>query len=90
VAVAELAVERGDGGRGEEIGGHHPGHVLDIAKLAADRRQGGRDDGLVEGREQHRDDDAADDGADLAVAERPRRRPQSFAGGTVHPACHGA
>ena len=64
VDVAELAVERRHRGGGEQVGGDDPGQVLDVAELAADGRQRGRDDGLVERRQEHRQHQAEDDRAD--------------------------
>ncbi|WGR96282.1 hypothetical protein MTX20_23010 [Bradyrhizobium sp. ISRA435] len=43
-------------------------------KLAADSRQRGGDDGLVERRKKHRQHQADHDGADFVVIERGRRR----------------
>jgi len=56
--VAELAVDRRNHGCGEQIGGHHPGQQLIIAELAPDRGQRGRHDGLIERRDQHREQHA--------------------------------
>lgn len=53
VLVAEFAPERGGRRGGEEVGGHHPGEVVEPAEVADDGRQGGGDDGLVEGGQQH-------------------------------------
>ncbi len=50
--VAELAVERQADGGGEQIGGDRPGHPVQAVQFADDLRQRGRDDHLVEGREQ--------------------------------------
>ena len=69
VNVAELAVERRDHGRGQQISDHHPGQVLEIVEGAADGRQRRRHDGLVQRAEKHRQRQAADDGDDLAPAE---------------------
>ncbi len=70
--VAELAVERGHRGRGQKVGGHHPGQVRGIAELATDGRQRGRDDRLVERRQQHRQQDADHDRAHRRMVERRR------------------
>ncbi len=67
--VAELAVEGRHGRGGQEIGRHHPGQVLQIAEVPADGRQGRGDDGLVEGRQEHGQHEAQDDGADLRMAQ---------------------
>jgi hypothetical protein len=45
--------------------------VLEIVEIAADRRQGGRDDGLVECCEEHGDEHADDDRANVAVTKPP-------------------
>ena len=69
VNVAELAVERRDHGRGQQISDHHPGQILEIVEGAADGRQRRRHDGLVQRAEEHRQRQAADDGDDFAPAE---------------------
>ena len=69
VDVGELAVERRHRGAGDEIGGHHPGQVAEVAEVLADGGQRGGDDGLVERAEEHRQHDAEDDRADFLVAE---------------------
>ena len=61
--VGELAVERRDGGRGEQIGGDDPGEALDVRIGAADGRERGRHDGLVERREEHRQHQPEQDAA---------------------------
>src|SRR6266702_1239967 len=48
VEIAELAVDRSDDGRSEEIRGHDPGEVRQSSQLADAGRQRGRDDGLIE------------------------------------------
>ena len=45
VEVAELAVERDDGGLGQEVRGHHPGQMGEPAELGDDGRERGGDDG---------------------------------------------
>src|SRR5437763_14693505 len=47
-----------------------PGQIGDIVELPTDRRQRGRDDGLVEGDQEHRQHQAHQDGADYAPRER--------------------
>ncbi len=69
VGIADLAVERRHGGGGQKIDRHDPGQVLQVAELAADGRQCRRDDGLVERRQEHGEQDAEDDRADLGMAE---------------------
>ena len=76
VDVGELAEQRRHRGGGQEIGGHHPATVLDVGERAPDGRQRRRDDGLLQRREEHRQQDADHDGADGGVIERrgvPRR-----------------
>ncbi|MNH00129.1 hypothetical protein D3C79_593150 [compost metagenome] len=51
--IAELAIQRHHDGRGQQIGRHDPGQILQPAELADDGRQRGRDDGLIERRQQH-------------------------------------
>jgi len=72
VEIAELAVERADDRRGEEVGGHDPRQVLDPAEVADDRRQRRRDDGLVERREQHDEQQRPEDQADARGLLRRR------------------
>ena len=74
VDVGQLAVERRHRGAGEQVGGHHPGQIAEIAEMAADGRQRGRHDGLVERAEEHRQHDAEHDGADFRMRERARAR----------------
>ena len=72
VDVGQLAVERRDRGRGQQIGGDDPGQVLEIGEMPADGRQRGGDDGLVERGEERRQHQAEEDGAHLGVADRRR------------------
>ena len=75
VEVAELAVERADDGRREQVRRDDPREVLEPAEVADDRRQRGRDDRLVERREQHDEHQRAEDQADarrLMPAARSR------------------
>ena len=61
VEVAELACEHRGDGVGQQVGRHHPAEVLGAPEVADDRRQGGRDDRLVERREQHAQHHGAED-----------------------------
>ena len=61
VDVAELAVQRADHGRGEQVGGHDPGEVLQPAQVADDRRQRRRHDRLVERRDEEHEEQRAED-----------------------------
>ena len=67
VEVGDLAVQRGRRRRGEQVGRHDPGELVEPAEVADDGRQRGRDDGLVESREQHAEHQAAEHHQDLAV-----------------------
>ena len=79
VDVGELAVDRHGNRRGEQVGGDNPGIVLAAAaQVTDDLWQGGRDDGLVERREQHAEHQSGDQrhesrGAD-SLANSSRRR----------------
>ena len=70
VDVGQLAEQRRHRGVGEQIRGHHPGQVLDVAERAPDGRQRRRHDGLLERREEHGEQDADHDGADRGMVER--------------------
>ena len=63
VEVAELAVERDDGGLGQEVRGHHPGQMGEPAELGDDGRERGGDDGAVERGEEENHDEAGEDRA---------------------------
>ena len=58
VQVAELAVDRRHRGLREQVGGHHPGDVVEAAEVADDRRQRGRHDRLVQRRHQQHEHQA--------------------------------
>ena len=81
VDVADLPVERGRGGRGEQVGGHDPRDVGDAAEVADDGRQRGGDDGLVERGEQRARHEPAQHDHDLAVGERLGHRRCSLRAG---------
>jgi len=88
VDVGELAVERRDGGCGEQIGGDDPGEALDVRVGAADGRERGRDDRLVERRKEHRQHQPDQDATHRRVIEahgrveggRSRRTPKKEKG----------
>ena len=63
VEVAELAVERPGDRRGEQVAGHDPGEVLYPAQVADDRGQRRGDDRLVQRRQQHHEQQRAEDQA---------------------------
>jgi hypothetical protein len=69
VEIAQLAIDRRRGGRGEEVPGDDPRQVLEAVELAGNGRQGGGDDALIERRQHHAEQDAAEDDEDLAMAE---------------------
>ena len=70
VNVGELAEQRRRRGRRKQIGGHHPGQVVDAAETFADGRQRRRDNGLLQRREEHGQHDAENDGARLGLIDR--------------------
>ena len=74
IDVAQRAEHRRHRGSGQKIRRDHPGQVGDVVELAADGRQGGGDDGLVERRQKHRQHQADDDGADFILVQRRGRR----------------
>ena len=67
--VADLAVERDDGGRREQVGGDQPRQVVDVAEVASDGRQRARQDGLVERAHERRQQHAEDDQQRLTMRE---------------------
>ena len=69
VEVGDLAPQRGGGGRGEQIGGDHPGEVIEAAQIADDPGQGRADDALIQRRQQHPGHQTDQDDDDLLVAE---------------------
>ena len=58
VRVGELAVDRHHHRRGEEVGRGDPRVARDAVEVFDDAREGGRDDGLVEGAEEESEQDA--------------------------------
>ena len=74
VDIAQGAEYRGHRGRRQQIGGDDPRQAGDVLELAADGRQRGRDDGLVQRRQKHRQHQAHQDGTDFARRERDPRR----------------
>ena len=61
VEVAELAVQRRHDRHREQVRGDDPADVVEPAELADDRGQRGRDDRLVERRQQHHEEQGAHD-----------------------------
>ncbi len=70
VDVAQRAEHGRDGGRGQEIGGDDPGQTRNVVELTADGRQRGRHNGLVQRGQEHREQQAHQDGSDLALRQR--------------------
>jgi hypothetical protein len=72
VNVGELAVERRYRRAGQQIRGDHPRQLLEVAEMPPDGRQRGRDDGLVQRAQEHRQHDADDNRANFRMGERRR------------------
>src|SRR5262249_25963621 len=70
--ISELAVKGSHGSPGEQIGRDHPGEVVEVAEMAADRWQSGGNNRLVERAQEHRQHDAEDDGPYFRMRQRPR------------------
>ena len=68
--IAKFSKQRRRRSRGKEIRRHDPGKIIKVSKAFADRRQSGRDDGLLQGGEKHCQHDADEDGADSGMIER--------------------
>ena len=69
IEVADLAPDRRGGGGGEQVSGDHPGQVVEATEVADDGGQSGRNDGLIEGAQQHREQEPAKCEQNLAPAE---------------------
>ena len=91
VDVAELPVERHGDRRREQVRGEDPRVLREAAEVADDLRQRGRDDRLVERREQQRDHQARVDREDPAdrVAVAGRRAGEALAERHIHHATRG-
>src|SRR5262249_42551421 len=72
--VGELAVERRDYRRRQQIGNDDPGQILEIAELASDGGQGRGDDGLIEGRQEHPEHQTIEDIAHVGLGQPWARR----------------
>ena len=59
--VGDLAVERHDRGRCQEVDGDQPGQVVHVAEIAPDGRQRARQNGVVERAHEHRQQHAEHD-----------------------------
>jgi hypothetical protein len=82
VDVGELAVERRDHGRSEQIRDDDPGEIVKIAEVAADRGQRARHDGLVHRRQEAAQHQAVEDPVDLRLGQRRRHRGGRYRRGT--------
>ncbi len=69
VEVGDLAPQRGGGGGGQHVGGDDPRQLVEAAELGGDARQGGADDALVQGGQEHAGHQAAHDHEDLLVGQ---------------------
>ena len=65
--VAELAIKWRHCRGGEEVDGGNPGDGAEIAEIAGNRRKCSRDDGLVEGAEEHGNTHTDEDDADIGM-----------------------
>ena len=63
VEIAQLAVQRPDHRRRQQVGGHYPGEVLQAAQVADDRRERRRHDRLVERRDEQHEQQRGEDEA---------------------------
>ena len=66
VDVADLSKERHACGGGQQVGGEHPGDVVEPAKVADNSREGRRDDRRIEGAQEE------------ANQQRPQDQPEAF------------
>src|SRR5262249_52352219 len=69
VQVTELAPQRRGYGGGQQVGGDHPRQVGQPVQVTGDRGQRGRHDRLVERRQQHPQQQRADDDEGPALAQ---------------------
>jgi len=72
VNVGEFAVKRGKRRRGDQESGDQPRQIVHLAEVAADRRQGGSQDRLVDGAEEDRQHHAHGNQPLFAMRERLR------------------
>jgi hypothetical protein len=70
VNIGNLAVQRGDRGRGEQICRHHPGQIFGMTERGGHGWQGRRDNGLVESGQQHGKKHTCYDDVLFAIGER--------------------
>src|SRR6266851_2005109 len=69
IEIAQFAIDRRRRGRGQEICGDDPRQVLEAVELAGDRGQRRSDDALIERRQHHAEQDAAEDDENLTMGE---------------------
>ena len=79
--VAGSTPQRHRDRRAEQVGGDDPRQLVDAAEVADDRGQRGGDDGLVEGGEEHREQQAREGHDELAAAQGGRRLGSGGVGG---------
>ncbi len=70
VDIGEFAIERGQRRRGDQVGRDQPRQIVHVAERAADGRQRGRQDRLVDRAEKHRQHHADDDEPPVLVRKR--------------------
>ena len=86
VEVRDLAPQGGGRGRGQQVGGDHPGQVLQPAEVRDDRGQRRADDALVEGGQEHAGHQADHHLDDVAVGQVGRAIRGSRRAGRCRPA----
>ena len=69
VLVAQLPPQRRGHRRRQQVGGHHPGQVRPPVQVPHDGGQRGRDDGLVEGGEEHAQQQGTEDQPQPALGD---------------------
>ena len=74
IEVAELPVQRRHDRDRQQVGRHDPRDVIEPAEVADDGRERGRDDRLVERREQHREHERGDHDEHAPPLRHVRRR----------------
>ena len=84
VQVAELAEERRRDRLREQVGGDDPRELVEAAEVADDRGERGGHDRLVDRRQQHAQDQAAEDDHDLPLGQRLILAYSTFDGDALH------
>ena len=99
IDVAQRPEHRRHGHRCQEIRGDDPGQAGDLVELTPDGRKRGGDDGLVERRQEHGEQEVHQDGAHFGLRQagssaRARAHPRSPSPApavrTARPRCHPA